>query len=100
MIMQYTIYVQVVIGGFIEPLKSKSERRTETVNEVIITFIFYTFFCFSDLVPDPETRAFVGLWSCIFVVLHFLANVGVIVYITVAQCREKARKKRMKRRQK
>lgn len=96
MIMQWTIYTQVVIGGFIEPLKLKNERRTELINEVIITFSFYTFLCFSDLVPDLQVRALVGSLSCLIVVLHFLANVGVIVYLTLSQCREKARKRRLK----
>jgi amino acid transporter len=85
-----------VIWGYFEPSKLKNDRRTEIINEVIITFIFYTFLCFSDLVPDLQIRAFIGSMSCLLVMLHFLANVGVIVYFTLSKCREKARKRRLK----
>ena len=96
-IMQYTIYVQVLISGYIKPLKDRASARMEFVNESIITLIFYTFLCFSDLAPDAESRVIVGFFSCMLVVLHFVANLLMISCLSLKACREKARKKRLRK---
>ena len=87
----------MVIGGYIKPLKSKSAQRTELINEIIITFIFYTFLCFSELVPVPETRVIVGYFCCALVIVHFLANLGLISYLSLKAIRENQRRKKLKR---
>ena len=40
--------------------------------------MFYTFLCFNDLVPDPDTRSLVASVSCLFAGAHIMVNIMIV----------------------
>ena len=51
-----SIYLQ-----WFRPLESDFANNIETFNEVTTLVLTYFLFCFSDFVPDPETRGALGI---------------------------------------
>ena len=51
----------------------------EFFNETVIMLVMYAIFCFSDFVPDPETKSYIGLYCCAIVSLHLLVNLYLLV---------------------
>lgn len=63
-----TCIVLIIVGGLTNPLKTRYESNMFYFNEVKLIFIMYHIVCFTDFIPDPETRFLVG-YSCILFIL-------------------------------
>ena len=61
----------IILIQWARPLDSKWANNFETFNEVMTLFVLYILMCFSDYVPDPQTRNLVGF--------SFIALLGVFV---------------------
>ena len=65
---------------YFEPMESKFSNRMETFNECTCVLLMYHIMCFSDFVPEAETRSSLGISFivCIFgnvtVHLFFMAK--------------------------
>ena len=62
--------------------------------------ILYTFLCFSDIVPDPETRFEVGYFCCFFVSLHFIFNLFMILAFSVKDIKLKSKRRKWQNKRK
>ena len=51
--------------------------------------------CFSDFVPSPESRHFMGFVCCGVVVLHMLFNFGAIFLVNLSEVQRKVKAKRL-----
>ena len=61
------------------PFKTAGEKKMELFNEVILILVFYTMMCFTQFVPEVETKEKIGYVSASLVALHFLVNLGVML---------------------
>ena len=77
MAMTYLTVAHVIILLLIKPFKGgRKQLKKEIFNEIAIMFVSYTVMCFSDFVPDPETRFYIGYVSIGIVCLHLLISLG------------------------
>lgn len=78
-----TCTVMIIILQWSNLLDSKFATNMETFNEVITLFILYHLMCFSDFVPEPETRAemgrvFIGI-MCFYCIVHLYFMFGDVI---------------------
>ena len=59
--------------------------------------VLYTFMCFSDFVPLPETKFTVGYITCAIVAVHLVFNIGLIFGTSVKKCQSDMKKAKMKK---
>lgn len=79
-ILIFSVFAQIVIICFVKPYSGGlPANRMELFNEVMLVSIMYTMQCFSDFIPDPETKYYVGYVSCGLVVFHLLVNVVLMI---------------------
>ena len=74
-----TVVTQTIMLGIIKPFNLPHNNLMEIANETLIILILYTMMCFSDWVPDIQTRTYVGYASCAMVVSHLLANLALMI---------------------
>ena len=71
----YQTVIALIIVGQTEPLLTRKDNKMEFFNETMIMFVMYIMICFTDFMPDLETREVLGK-LCIFVVmLHIIVNI-------------------------
>ena len=63
-------------------------RRSEYFSEVAIIFLMYHVFCFTDFVPEVETRFLVGYSISGFVILYLAVFLGSVIVISVVEMRQ------------
>ena len=85
--------IALFIIEFTRPFKTQAERRMEIFNEVILMLVLYTMMCFTDFVPEIETKMLIGWVACTLVALHFSINLTIMVLSsvrkTIRTCRMK-----------
>ena len=75
MMMDFQIIASVIIIDFMKVQREKSKRRSDIINEIVLMFVLYTSFCFSDWVPDLNVQFMIGY-------VPILA-VCVLIYVTI-----------------
>ena len=77
MAMTYFTVAQVIMMILIKPFEGgRKQLNKEMFNEIIVIFVSYTVMCFSDFVPDPETRFYIGYVSIGIVCIHLFISLG------------------------
>ena len=91
----YLIWGQCTIAlcvmEYTYPFKTKNERRMELFNEVILVCVLYTMMCFTQFVPEVETKEKVGYVSSGLVALHFLVNLGIMLGLSCSNAKKGCR---------
>ena len=67
-------------------------------NEIVIMICLYWFICFSDFVPDVNTRFMIGYVCSAVVCAHFFISISLILAVNIKTCKEKRRQKLLKQR--
>jgi len=80
LIVMFTVFVQIIVLTCLVPFKSSSQVGRELVNEAIIMVVLYHLMCFSNFVPDLDTRFILGYSLIAFVVVWLLGNMGWITW--------------------
>jgi hypothetical protein len=77
------LYLNYMISN--QPFLNKADNSLELFTEGCITIFIYTFFCFTDFIPDPETRFLVGWVAMVIFLINVLGNLIVVVRGTVSE---------------
>jgi len=78
-LMTFTIIMQVIILGRIEPFSVKSKYHYEMFSEVILMLIMYHLICFTPFVPDVEVRFPLGYSVSGLICLHLAVSIFLIL---------------------
>ena len=74
-----TSIFEVILVGYINPYKNPRINSIAIINEVISVFIMYHIFCFTEWVPDANTKYEIGFSCLFFNGLHLLVNLLLIL---------------------
>jgi hypothetical protein len=74
-----------------KPFKEKSTQRTELFTEVCFYLFGYTVMCFTNFVPDAETRFQIGWVSNGIISLNLVANIVLIIVAILTQAKNAAK---------
>ena len=77
------MYLNYIIQN--RPFLNKEENKLELFTEGCITMFIYTFFCFTNFIPEPETRFMVGWVAMAIFLVNVLGNLVVVVRGTVQE---------------
>jgi len=69
----------------------------EIFNEIIFTLVFYTMICFTDFVPEIETKVLIGWVACGLVASHFIVNLSIMLYASCKGAKKTCLMKRMRK---
>jgi len=70
-IMAYGIIAHVINLKSTYPLEGGAfEYNMEIFHEMTMMQVLYTMFCFTEFVPDPITRGYIGYYSMVMVSVH------------------------------
>ena len=83
-----SILWQIIFNGVVQPFKSKKDNRMTIFNESVIMICLYQFICFSDFVPDVNTRFMIGYVCSAVVCAHFIFSITLIIGVNIKTCRE------------
>ena len=75
------------------PLESKFETLMEVMNEYTILILAYLLMCFTDFVPDPETRSLAGRAYMIVAITNIGIHLICLVVGTITSIRNYCKKK-------
>ena len=81
----------IILVGHVKPFKLQKRNKVEILNEVCILLIMYQTFCFSDFLPSPRIKFYIGYFFSFIIVAHFLTTL-----VTQFQSSFKIIKRRMK----
>lgn len=88
--------VQLLLSTFIiaylvmyRPYKDARMERLELFNEVTFVAMTYSLACFSDLVPDAETRSYVGYSFIAFAVINVIIHLFFVLKHTLTTLKNK-----------
>jgi hypothetical protein len=91
----YLIWLQCIIAvcvmEYAYPFKTQGERRMELFNEVILILVLYTMMCFTQFVPEVDTREKIGYVSSGLVALHFLVNLAIMLSVSCCNAKKSCR---------
>ena len=79
------------------PMETILDVKVEIINEMVTMIICYAIMCFTDLVPDPETRYKVGFVHIGVLCLHLLVHTVMILRPPAIKVKQKCRRCRIKR---
>jgi len=65
------------------PLDSVFALRMEVMNETTLTFLYYGMLCFTDFVPEPETRSLLGFIYMGVSLVNILVH---LTFLALASC--------------
>ena len=57
----------------------------ELLNEFVIILAVYHVMCFTPLVPDIDTRIYIGYSFIILIVTHTVISLGVLIYSVIKE---------------
>jgi len=77
----------IIALGSADPFKMLSDRRIEYFNEAMLMITGYHLFCFTDFVPDAETRELVGLSLMVCTIFSVAVNLAVTLVNPVHKIR-------------
>lgn len=69
----------IIASGYIKVRKNKYGDRMDKFNEIKIIFIMYHLMLFTMLVPDPDTKFYVGYSCAVFVCVGVLVNMWELI---------------------
>ena len=78
-----SIIIAVVILGEADYFETRFKRTMEFTNEVLVMFILYNMISFSPLVPEIQTRFYVGYFCCIVEAFALAANLYLIIFSSI-----------------
>ena len=87
----------IIIVGLSMPFHLRINRRNEYFNEVTIMICAYHYFCFTNFVPEPETRYTVGSWLIFFTCVNVFVNMALLIGETLLKLSNKAKLKSLRR---
>ena len=80
--MTFSCVIVVIMFGESSVYRLPRDRRLEYFNETTILWCIYHFYCFTDFV-EVEVRTQVGYSLMSFVLLNFVGNLVVMLYVAV-----------------
>jgi hypothetical protein len=69
------VLVEIAVNSTVNPYDTPFLNNNVYFNEIIIVTTMYSFICFTDFVPDMETRSIIGYTACSTVCLHLGLNI-------------------------
>ena len=81
----------IITSGYIKVRNSKYGDRMDKFNEIKIIFIVYHLMLFTMLVPDPETKFYIGYSCAIFVCVGVIVNMSDLVTHSFGLLKRKSR---------
>ena len=78
-----SIIIAVVILGEADYFETRFKRTMEFTNEVLVMFMLYNMISFSPLVPEIQTRFYVGYFCCIVEAFALAANLYLIIFSSI-----------------
>lgn len=90
-LMTFSSVMVIITFGSSDAFRLPRDRRLEYFNETTILWCIYHFFCFTDFVEVPE-RTQVGYSLMGFVMLNFIGNLIVMLYVAAADLCHKMKK--------
>ena len=72
----FNIIFATIIQGSTLCMEDKRLNSVEYLNESMIMLVMYCLICFTDLVPDLETRSYIGYVCQAFVIFHIIFNLS------------------------
>ena len=72
----FNIILATIIQGSTLSLADKRLNTIEYFNEAMIMMVMYCLICFTDFVPDLETRSLMGYVCEFFVIFHIAFNLS------------------------
>ena len=80
--MMISVFMVIYLRWY-KPMESPLANRMETFNECTTIFLIYCLMCFTDFVPDEETRSKIGLFYIGVNLFHILVH---LVFLALATC--------------
>ena len=83
------IYIQ-----WYKPFDERGNNLIETFNEVTIITLTYFLFCFTDFVPEPETRNDLGTYYNSITYFNITVHILIMLFSTFQKLRLKCKRRR------
>ena len=80
--MMISVFMVIYLRWY-KPMESPLTNMMETFNECTTIFLLYCLMCFTDFVPDEETRSKIGLFYIGVNLFHILVH---LVFLALATC--------------
>ena len=84
------VYMLIIVGNF-KNFKRKKTNRTLLTDELMVFFIIYHLFCFTDMLRDPATIGLVGDSMIVVTLLILVVRIGGLlmesVFLTYTKCK-------------
>ena len=78
----FLLIANVMLLKYLRPYTEQFSETREVLNEVLIMFMAYHMFAFTDYIPDPILRHKIGISCLSFLALHLTFNLGLIFMTT------------------
>jgi len=72
----FNIIFATIVAGGTECMADKRLNTIEYFNEVMIMMVMYCLICFTDFVPDENTKSGLGIVCQAFVIFHIIFNLS------------------------
>jgi len=87
----------IVFIGHARPMATPGRNRIEMFNDIFIVISMYHFFVFTEFVPKPQNRYYLGYSCCICVLLNILGNLGLLLFDTFSKVTFQIKYRRLKK---
>ena len=89
----YLSLIDVYFNIHINPYKDKTVGLMEKLNDMIVLVLTYFNFMFTDLIPDPADRHFIGWWYVGTVAILVTTNLSVMIITGIREMIEMIKEK-------
>jgi len=72
----FNIIFGAIIAGNTQCMEDKRLNTIEYFNETMIMMVMYCLICFTDFVPDKDTKSLIGNVCQVFVIFHIVFNLS------------------------
>ena len=77
MVFIHSIYIILFVA--INPFEEYRKYRIELINEVLLMFVFYHLFCFTEFMPDIDAAYMMGESFLFFLAILILMNIQNVI---------------------
>jgi hypothetical protein len=89
----YLTLTDVCFKIHLSPYKTKTVGAMEKINDMIVLVLTYFNFLFTDLIPEPVNRYFIGWFYVGFVGILLMTNLSVMIRGGISGLMEKVKEK-------
>ena len=75
----HSLYIILFVA--MNPFEEYRKYRIELINEVLLMFVFYHLFCFTEFMPDVDAAFRMGYSFCFFLAILILMNIQNVIQI-------------------